>query len=530
MSEPRAQLPIASKGRIVLVAAAAAVLTALVYCSGLEESPVYLTKDEVSYGIQAHAIATSGRDTNGRRFPLYFQEPGFSIGRDPVYIYATALVLKTRPLTAGALRIPTTLAAAVSVALVVLIAYELYGTVTVGVVAGILLAVTPAFFIRSRAALGVIFPVPFQLIWLLLLIRYARDGLLRQMIVATAALGIGVYSYMSMVLFAPLHMVFSLVEIARQRQWRHAAIALALGGALIVPLGVWQLTHPGRASEIVASYRVYPPELTPLQGLKDLLSWSSLSNRSDIYWSAFNPSRLFFAGESSLVDSTRTAGLYPLAYLVLLPLGFYVFVRRPLNVPRLSILVVFLVAPVPGVLVGTDTIGRYLIVGPLGALLAAGAIEWLWQSGRIIARAVAAAAIVMSVVLFAGFVSYYKGDWRADSATYLGGNLKGAMAAVLTTPAEKAPSVVYLSENIPYASVFWEFYRRAHNRADLIGRERGLRLTDTYWRDPQGSALAIVPGGDDRSVTTMTAAGWRVVSEIVEFDGGPPQFFVLARP
>lgn len=296
-------MPTHSKGRIAVVALTAAVATAAVYCSGLEESPIYLTKDEASFAIQAHAIATTGRDTSGRRLPLYFQEPGFTIGRDPVYIYATALVLTTRPLTAGALRIPTTLAAAVSVGLIVLIAYELYGSVTLAAVAGILLAVTPAFFIRSRAALSVVMPVPFQLIWLLFLIRYSRHGRLRQVIAATTALGVGLYSYLSMLFLAPFHLLFSLVEIARQRRWRHAIIALAVFGVWLVPLAAWQVTHPGRANEIVASYRVYPPELTPLQGLKDVLSWSSLANRSDIYWTAFNPSRLFF--RENRVSSTR---------------------------------------------------------------------------------------------------------------------------------------------------------------------------------------------------------------------------------
>lgn len=235
------------------------------------------------------------------------------------------------------------------------------------------------------------------------------------------------------------------------------------------------------------------------------------------------------SGESSLVDSTRTAGIYPLAYLVLLPIGVYALLRGPRDVPRLSILAVFLIAPIPGVLVGTDTVGRYLVAAPLAALLATGAIEWLWRSGSNIGRVTVAVALAMSITLFAGFVTYYKTDWRADSARYLGGNLRGALEVVLTTPRESAPTSVYLSESIPHANIFWEFYRRAHGRTDLAGRDSGLRLGDGHWRESSGSAMAIVPAGDDPSAATMTGAGWSVVAQIGEFDGGPPTFYVLAR-
>lgn len=519
----------AQRRAVLLLAVSATLLSASVYCSYLDVAPLYLTKDEVSYGIQSHAVATTGRDINGRLFPLYFEEPGFTVGRDPLYIYASALVLQFRPLTAAALRVPTTVAASIAIGLVVLVAYEMYGSLTLAALAGLLAVVTPVFFIRSRAALAVILPVPFQLMWLLFLLRYSRDGRLRHMLLAVAALAAGMYCYLSMLFFAPLHLLFSLAEVSRQRRVLHAVAAVALFGALLLPIAWWQLEHPGHINELASTYRVYPAGLTPLQGVKDVMSWSSLSRRSDIYWNAFNPSRLFFSGESSLIDSTRSAGLFPLVYLVLLPLGCYDWVRRPVSVPRLAVLSVFLLGPVPGALVGEETIARYLIIVPLAALLAVGAIDRLWKSGWLVCRAGAAGAVVLSVFLFYGFYHDYFGEWRVSSALYLGGNLKGAMEQVLSVPPAAAPDVIYLSERIPYVPVYWEFYRRAHNRADLVGRERGLRLQDDDWRVAPGRAMAIVPGGDDPSADTLRAAGWSVVAEIHEFYGGPPSFFVLVR-
>lgn len=517
-----------TSARLLSLALVAAVLAAVFYCAGLNTSPIYLTKDEASYAIQSHAIATTGRDTNGRLMPLFFQEPGFSIGRDPIYIYASALILKARPMEARSLRLPTTIAAVLTIGLIVFVASELFGVAALGAVAAMLLAVTPVFFIRSRAALSVILPVPFQLAWLLCLLYYARDGRLRHLVIGTAALGLGLYSYLSMLLFAPIHLLFSLAEIARHRRWRHAAVAVGLFGGLLIPLVLWQFSHPGHVTELASSYRVYPAGLTPLQGIKDVLSWSSLTLRSDIYWNAFNPSRLFFAGESSLVDSTRAAGLFPLVFLVLLPIGFYDFLTRPLTVPRLAILSVFVIGPVPGALVGEETIGRYLFVAPMAALVATAALARLWQTGRVVLRVAAIGMLLSSVWLFAGFYQDYMGDWRIRSARYFGGNLQGAMTTVLT--ASPAPDLVYLSEGIPYVNVYWDYYRRALGRPDLAGRERGLRLADADWREGTGRAMAIVPGDQDATmVETLRSAGWVVTSEIREPDGGAPTFYVLTR-
>lgn len=520
---------VSSRRRIVVLAVALSVLAAAVYCSGLNVSPIYFTKDEASYGIQSHSIAKTGRDINGRRFPLFFQESGFGIGRDPIYIYSSALVLKFLPMSEGALRIPTAVAGAISVGLVVVVAYEIYGSAALAAVCGVLLLVTPVFFIRSRAALSVILPVPFQLFWLWCLLRYSRDGRLRQLVGSTAALGVGMYSYLSMLFFAPFHLLFSLAEAARQRQWRHAVIAVGVLALLLLPLVWWQMTHPGHIGDIASSYRVYPAGLTPLQGLKDILSWSSLTNRSDIYWSAFNPSRLFFSGESGLVDSTRQGGLLPLAYMLLLPIGLYDFFSRPMTVPRLSILCVFVIGPIPGALVGEETIGRYLGIGPLAALLAVGAIDRLWQSGRVVLKVVAVGSVVLSLYLFAGFYRHYMNEWRIDSSMYFGGNLRGAMERVLAAPPSETPDLVFLSEKIPYVNTYWEFYRRKHDRDDLIGHDRGLRLTDNDWREAAGRVVAIVPGRDDPSASVLKAAGWTVQSEIYEFYGGPPSFIVLSH-
>ncbi|MGH9386563.1 MAG: glycosyltransferase family 39 protein [Vicinamibacterales bacterium] len=516
---------------MVTIATALAVmgLSWLLYGRDLDLAPVYLTKDEANFGLQSHEVAKTGRDRNGNFLPLFFQEPGFSIGRDPIYIYATALVLQFRPLDERSLRLPSAAAGVLAIGLTVLAAKELFLSIRLAALAAILVAVTPAFFIRSRAALSVIFPVAFELLWFAFLLAYLRNGRLSNLLGSTLALGVGVYSYLSMVFFAPVHFAVTIAALVTRQRWRHLAWATGCLALTLIPLTAWQLSHPQRIAELVGTYKVYEPHLNVFQGARSLFTWFSLGTRADVYWQAFNPSRLFFSGESSLIDSTRSAGEFPLAYMLLLPVGLYALTRRPLTIPHGAVLLGFLTAPIPGVIIGEDTIGRYLMIGPWAAFIAVAGVRLLWESRTLLARGLAVACVASTLILFRGFYVDYMGDWRIRSSAYLGGNLRGAFESVLLTPRSAAPDFVFISETIPYVDVFWEFYRRAHGRDDLEVRTRGLSLRNTDWERPPGKAVAIIPASEDAAIEKLKLAGWTVASEIHEFYGGKPSFVVLSR-
>jgi hypothetical protein len=73
---------------------AIAAMTAAIYVPRLDFAPIYLANDEPRFALQARAIATTGRDLNGKFMPLYFTEVGFSAGRDPIIIYLTDALLE----------------------------------------------------------------------------------------------------------------------------------------------------------------------------------------------------------------------------------------------------------------------------------------------------------------------------------------------------------------------------------------------------------------------------------------------------
>ena len=512
----------------LLAAIVVALATGWLYSRELASAPVYLQHDEVHFALQSASVATTGRDQMGNRLPLYFREPGFSVGRDPVYIYATALVLQFVPLSESALRLPSVIAAAVTVGLVVIAASEFFGSVALGVIAGALLALTPTMFIHGRQALSVIHPLPFVISWMTLLLIYLRTQRLAALLAATALLGAGFYSYLGMSVFVPVYAGLTAAILIGQRRWRHLGLACATLAVMLMPIAAWSVAHPSRLGEIVGSYRIYDPSLNPLQGGRDLLSWSSLGNRSDVYWQAFNPSRLFFSGESSLNESTRTAGTFPLAFLLLLPIGLITLIRRPISAPHLLVVVGMLTAPLPAVLVLDGEVRRYLVIAIFAAFIATAGVARLWSIGGIAARSIAILAVASVPWFFQSFYQDYLGDWRVNSSGYFGGNIRGAVDVVLASPRADTPSHVLLSSQVPYLDVYWELYRRMRHRDDLAGRARGLAFAEGHAVEAPPRSVAVL-AATEPAVPVLTAAGWRTIATVPEFYGGSPSFVVLSN-
>src|SRR5688572_31289717 len=108
--------------RSLLLLALLAVAGIALYATRLGDVPAYVMHDEAQGALQAHAIATTGRDLSGRLLPLYFTEPEFPPGRDPLLIYVTALGLKVLPFSEAAARTPTALIAVLNVVLTFVVA------------------------------------------------------------------------------------------------------------------------------------------------------------------------------------------------------------------------------------------------------------------------------------------------------------------------------------------------------------------------------------------------------------------------
>src|SRR2546425_13165693 len=98
-----------SRRSLVTVCGLAGLVLAL-YAPSLGRAPIYLAHDEVFVALNAHSIASTGRDVSGRFLPLYFQmyrNVSNNIWFQPMIVYFTAVFLKLRPVSEAGIRLPS---------------------------------------------------------------------------------------------------------------------------------------------------------------------------------------------------------------------------------------------------------------------------------------------------------------------------------------------------------------------------------------------------------------------------------------
>ena len=455
---------------------AAAVLAAVLYSFGLATSPPHLTHDEIKFALQAQSIAHTGRDLNGRLLPVYFREAGFPVGRDPICIYVMAAVLRFSPLSEAAIRFSTVLAGAAGVGLVFVLARLIFQrTATAWIVAAIL-ALSPTYYIHSRLALSVIYPVPFTILWLIVLRLYRSRRTARLAAVTGVVLGLGVYSYLAAALMMPLYLLATMTTLALDRDRRGAVIVAAGFAVLMIPLLAWQLVEPERYALIVSSYRLGQWPAGANAAASDPWSLARVSALIDLAWAGFNPSRLFFTGESSLLISTREVGSLLTPVAAFLVIGLATLLARGPRQDAWLLTIGLITAPIPAIVTADVEIRRWLVVLPFMALIAGFAVERLLD-GRWWVRMCCWGLVALMVLQFGFFTRDYFGPYRERASVWFGGNIKAALESVLAdAAAAQPPPVVYIGEEIPWVEAYWRFYTLVHEQQALLARTRFVRL------------------------------------------------------
>src|SRR5262249_7629495 len=145
----------------------------------------------------------TGRDMNGEHTPLLFNivDP---INRNvsatwwqPTLFYLTAAVLRFAPLALWSVRLPNVTLALLNIALIAAVARRLFGHPWYGVLAALMLALTPAHFFFARLAQDYFLSITFALLWLLLLLRMLESDRGWLPIAIGLVLGAGIYTHIS---------------------------------------------------------------------------------------------------------------------------------------------------------------------------------------------------------------------------------------------------------------------------------------------------------------------------------------------
>ncbi len=473
----------------VLLGVATALLIVFVYATFLEFAPIYLSHDEIVFGSHAHAIATSGRDLNGRLMPLFFHVEG-SYWATPIVIYTMALFQLALPLSETAIRLPSVMIGLTNLVLIYLVARRIFERRAYAFVAVVLLALTPAHFIHSRLAVDHLYPAAFILGWLLclsLVMERYRPGAL---FAGSLILGIGFYSYLASLMMMPVYFGMTCLAIVLSygltlRRCLPALAGFLLPASLLVP---WLLTHPTQYADQVNLYRVYDASrYGPLGGLTEILSFNGVAARSSIYYNFFNPSFLFFSGDSSLINATQRAGVFLLPLALFLPLGIYRiwFVRRTLF--NRLLLLGLAVAPLAAVLVGEVRMNRALIMLPFAVLIATFGVEQLLTARRPTWRLAGASLLALLPLQFGWFYRDYMTDYRARSSPWFEGNMRGAIEEILHRTSQRQVPAVYLTTDFQWIKWYWRFYLIKYDRSELQER--------TVYYDPRTLEVPKLPPG-----------------------------------
>jgi 4-amino-4-deoxy-L-arabinose transferase-like glycosyltransferase len=491
-------------------------LTALLYATNLDRSPIYLNNDEAAFALQAHAIATTGRDVNGRLLPLYFQIHA-NVWYHPLIVYAMAAAFWVLPFAEWAARVPSVCVAILNVVLVHAIVRRLSGREVTAAVAAAVLMLTPAHFMHARLACDYIFPVPFALGWLYCLLRFLESSRRRWAIAAVAALGLGMYSYIAAIVLMPLLFLVTLL-VLWARRYRDLRLTLLLGGVFataVLPLVAWLIAHPEMYAGLAGRYRQYSVDVVGAPG--GLVDPQMLRQRLEVYGLFFDPWFLFDVAESNVISSTYRSGVFLKGMAVFGFIGLIAIARARLREWRLVLLLLVL-APLPACLIVEPyAIDRALVMVGAGVLVSAAGIDWLWRIGRP-GQLATAAVLVWMVWQFDAFHRDYLRDYPVRSAFWFNGNNRGAMQDVIRAAAGDPRREIYLADNIPFVQIYWNLYLRLSGREDLLTRTQYFNDATPIEEIPDGSIL-LTNAGDPIERQLLLRPDVHAVRYITEPDG-----------
>lgn len=505
-----------AKPAAVMIAAAVLIIAiGYVYTAGLGQSPPYLMHDELQFSLQARSIADSGRDLSGRAFPVFFTEPEFPPGRDPVLIYLTAAVLKLVPFSQENVKLAVVLIGILNVVLTFFAGWKLLGSPWLGLLAAALLALTPIHFIRARLVLSPFSSIPFVLGWMVALSIYLRSGSRRALLAAAASAALSMYSYLACVVMAPVYLAVALWFAVKREGSKVIVPVAVVVGVLLAPMAIWYVTHPERYAQVVDAYRLYgsgtsgvaSPVLAPGTPAGPQ-RWLAL------VWQFLSPDFLFLSGDSSLINSTRTAGLFPIAFAVLIVAGVWTAVTSRDPAQRVA-LMGLATAPLASIVSGAVEMNRIMFVIPFAVLMAAMGARTLMARGG--AWRIAAFLLLVSVpIQFAGFHRHYLNEYPRQAGKWFGGNVRDAVVE-----AARGTGPVYVSDRMPFAQRYWSFYVPSAGSRDL------RVFTNVPPDAPLGSRAACA-AGDPGCLALSRTPGWRQVAGVGDMPG-ETSFLIFAR-
>jgi len=399
---------------------------------GLDAAPPGPYVDEVAVAVEARSVAATGRDTYGRRLPLFFR--ALDDYKAPAYLYAVAAwgAATGADGVAGA----RTVAALFGLASLVgawWLGREALGSGRGGLLVAGLLAVSPWHLQFSRQAWQAIVLVAVQTVAAAAILRgiRRREGGGRSLTLGAGLLGLGLYAYSPAKLWVPLFALLALGALfAGRATWPGWGAAWARAGAVLALVGLpFAVAYLAQRDAVDLRFRALSLLGEP--------GWPRAVARA--YLEHLSPRFLFVAGDPNLRHSAPGVGqlLWPLAALV--PLGAARALGRRAPADWL-VLGWLLAAPLLAAFTrGAPHATRTLAILPAPQLLAAAGVlalgRWagparrrlvLWATAAVLAAA--AAHATWTALAAAPRRPDVRAAWRAgvEAVVARAGELQGA--------------------------------------------------------------------------------------------------------
>jgi 4-amino-4-deoxy-L-arabinose transferase-like glycosyltransferase len=516
---------VSSRAR-TLILAGVLLAAALLYSARLNQVPTFLSTDETAFALQAHSIATTLHDENGRFLPLYFQMYA-NVWFHPGLVYAMAPVLAVVPPMPWAVRLPTVIAALCSILLVYVLARRLGTSSTAAIGAAVLLLLTPAHLMHGRLACDYLLPVPLVLAWLILLVDAERAQSSWRYFAAGCVLGLGLYTYIAAMVVMPVCLLLTYVVFfaTGKRHLRPYALVTAGFVLLLLPLAIYQAATPELYTSFVGRYGGGTGvDLDVLHRPQVVFSGRLISERWPVYRSFFEPSFLFERAETHVMSSTYTTGVFLKAMKVLIPIGLWHILRNRRSPFTMLLLATLLSAPfAASVLPEKYAIDRALVLVPTMVLIGAFGIDWLLMPRPWFvswpARALCVGLFVWMAVQFNAFYREYQFNYPIRAAFWFDGNHPGAFEPIVRQHARDDPRFIYLSTSLPRIKDHWKLYLLRVGRTDLLKRTVYFSQDDLHLNAVRPGSLLLTGADDFVERQFLKMPTLNAVAHITEPDG-----------
>lgn len=487
-------------------------MLAAIYLADLGRTPVYFGGDEAHFAVGGEAIATTGRNLNGDRWPVFFNLADPMGGKaqawgdtwyQPVLFYLVAIVRKVLPLGVVAARLPVALIAGVVTPLLLFaVAMRMMRSWPAALAATLITALAPTQVVLGRQALDYIMPIPVLIGWLWCLTRFMDTRRTSPIVVAGLCLGLGCYTYIASWALMPVYLLITWILVWRSGAGLRPIVLSAVAFAVPISIGLlWIVAHPEMLAQ---TFTRYDSHEGPTAGV------------IATYISVLHPNVLFVRGGPSLVTSTARSGFILLPFAVLLAAGTWELARRR-DWMAAVIVAGIVTAPIPAAFKAEPgMIQRAMYLLPFLALLGAFGFAALWQSRHRWGRACAVIVMVAAPIQFAYFYFDYFTHYKLRSAFYYDPAAFRDVAEELMRR-DTAPAY-YFTTDVDDASVKWRFYTTLNGRPELLARTAYVE-PDATPQAPPGSLLVTYEKAP--RLAALASGGWHLDLIVKDADNRP---------